>query len=153
MTMIEQLKQAATKGLPRWSLNGVVGCGIAVSNYDGDTCDVVMTTPGEGEGIKRFTIRMLGYNSPEMKSKSSWSDDERMRNHNESIKAKNELWNLLGGEYKALLRIECSHFDVFGRILARVYRLSHEDSIDKVDFCVNDRMLLLPSSIPYTKER
>lgn len=142
------LKQAAAnKTLPRWSLEGVVACGVAVSNYDGDTCDVVMKIPGEGDGIKRFTIRMLGYNSPEIKSKVSWSDDERLRNHTEAVSAKNELWKLLGGEDKALLRIECGDFDVFGRILARVYRLKGE-SVDDIDFCVNDVMIALPSSKP-----
>lgn len=150
--MYEELKLAAgSANFPRWSLNGEVCVGIAVSIYDGDTFDAVMAIPSEGDKIKRMTIRMLGYNSPEMKMPRSASDEERAKNHTHAVGARDKLWDLLGGKEKALLRIECNAWDKYGRLLARVHKVNEgSDNIHDVAYCVNDQMLLPPyPCIPY----
>lgn len=136
----EKLREVANKNsIERWTLKGKVCAGIAVSIYDGDTFDAVVQI-GDGD-IKRLTIRMLGYNSPEIKVSRSLGEVERLRNHEAAVQARDHLWELLGGAEKALLRLECFDWDKYGRLLARVYRVREGDCIQNWYFCVNDRMM------------
>lgn len=123
--MYEALKIAASDStFPRWSLQGQVCAGIAVSVYDGDTFDAVLSIPSEGDIIRRLTIRMLGYNSPELKVSRTASDAERMKQHENAVMSRDTLWKLLGGDEREILRIECGEWDKYGRLLAHVYRLA-----------------------------
>lgn len=148
--MISKLREAANDAvnIPRFTFKGRVCYGIAVSVYDGDTCDVVLHI--EGDMIGRFRVRLLGYNSPEMKMSLNAPNVEREENHVKAVQAKDTLYKLLGVDDKALLRLECGDWDKYGRILCKVYKLKDgSEDINEVAYCVNDKMLDLTASVPY----
>lgn len=150
--MCEALKMAAEEGssFPRWSLNGETCLGIAVSAYDGDTFDAIMCIPSDGGILKRFSVRMVGYNSPEMRQPKGLDEELRRSNYQAAIKARDSLWEYLSGDTKALLRIECGEWEKYGRLLARVFKINdNSEDIDDIEYCVNDKMMALASSKPY----
>lgn len=132
---------------PRWSLKGKVCLAVALSVYDGDTFDALMIIKDE---VARFRIRLLGYNSPEIKTSTTLDKDEKSRIKRAAFEARDKLSDLLGAEIlpKHLLEIHCCDFDVFGRVLGRVNVL--DNHLDKnILYCVNDKMMLLESCVPF----
>ena len=96
--------------------------GIAVSIYDGDTCDIVLFSDGK---YTRYNIRMLGYNSPEIRQPKNIDNNIRVFNKALAIAARDKLALLLGLnmelEQRPLLRVLCDGYDKYGRVLATVY--------------------------------
>lgn len=75
--------------------------------YDGDTITVAFLVFGE---FYRFSIRMDGYDSPEIRSKNT--EEKKW-----AIASKEYLSNLVLGKN---ILLKCKDFDKYGRILAQV---------------------------------
>lgn len=137
-----ELVNAVHMGIPRYSLSGLTVRGMVFSVYDGDTCDMMLLLPGEG--VKRFVVRMLSYNSPEIKVSKLLKYEEREKCHKEALEAKCMLAELLGLKEplysRPIMRVECQGWDKYGRLLARIY----DDSV-----CINELMLLNGYGVSY----
>lgn len=147
---LQLLRQVAETNIKRFSLNGLSLTGIAISIYDGDTCDLVLSIPDDG--IKRLVCRLQDYNSPEMKSSSQLPDHVRDENRARAVHARDTLWALLGGQEnpKPALRVVCGEWDKYGRLLCHIYRIKDDGSID---YCINEKMLDMTSSVAYNGKR
>ena len=163
--MISRIMAAIDSNIQRFSFKNITCIGICMSVYDGDTCDIVLGLPDET--IKRMTVRLLGINSPEMKQPLSLPESERIVKREQANHAKNTLIDLVGLKSHALLRVECHDFDKYGRVLCKLYRLKDDkkenytcypnpvdiiNDIDYIDYCINDKMLLLTQSVPFMVE-
>jgi len=100
-----------------------------VDVYDGDTCKVCFAM---GSGFYKFAVRMLGYNTHEMKQKKD--DPNAATNKASAVAARDYLRNLVLGRR---VFIQCQEQDKYGRILGRLY-LDHTLA---PQVCVNDMML------------
>jgi endonuclease YncB( thermonuclease family) len=100
-----------------------------VDVYDGDTCKVCFAMGG---GFYKFPVRMLGYNTHEMKQKKT--DANAATNKASAVAARDYLRSLVLGRR---VFIQCQEQDKYGRILGRLY-LDHTFS---PQVCVNDIML------------
>ncbi|ARF09451.1 SNase-like protein [Indivirus ILV1] len=99
---------------PKFSLNGEVHLGKVISCYDGDTCRCIFKYNNE---YKTFTIRMYGYDSPEMKPSTSIPEEDRILIKNKALDAKHRLETLILNQY---IYIYCMDFDKYGRLLANI---------------------------------
>lgn len=87
--------------------------------YDGDTCTIIGVV---GENPYKFSVRMLGYDTPEMKS------DIPGEKYVATI-AKNLLSEMILDKY---IRIEISPSrDKYGRLLATLYDMSDGSNINE----------------------
>jgi len=131
MEISKLLTDAIVNKTPRYSLSGKLFYGKAVSLYDGDTFDVVLYTPQ----ILRHTIRMLGYNAPEIKQPKCLPEEVRSKLGCQAQEAKIKLSNLLGLDLepkdRPILMVECGVWDKYGRLLATIYNN---------DVCINNLM-------------
>jgi endonuclease YncB( thermonuclease family) len=110
------LRQATNK-FPIYSLKGnFFNCKI-VDVYDGDTCTAIIRTK---KGLQKHKIRMLGYDSPEMKPlKKSENRDEEIKAAKEAkkqliLKVSNNKDISLNTK---IIKIECHNWDKYGRLL------------------------------------
>jgi endonuclease YncB( thermonuclease family) len=93
----------------KFSLTGRTILGKVISVYDGDTCKVnLFLSPNS---LKQFTIRMNGYDSPELKTKNS--TEKKC-----GLISKNTLNKLLEDH---IVKLECLEHDKYGRILANLF--------------------------------
>jgi endonuclease YncB( thermonuclease family) len=143
LTKTMNIDDAIHHDLPRFSLNGQTFQGKVVSVYDGDTCDFILYSPDEG--VRRFIIRMLSYNSPEIRVSRLLDPEERSKLQKSAKEAKAMLGSLLGLDLKVEERptftVKCGVFDKYGRVLANVYTLD--------DVCINDLMLSNGYGVPF----
>ena len=108
--------------------NEIKECKV-VDVYDGDTCKVCFAM---GSKYYKFAVRMLGYNTHEMKQKRD--DPNAATNKTAAIAARDYLRGLVLGKK---LFIQCQEQDKYGRILGRLYL----DYTLTPQVCVNDMML------------
>lgn len=106
-----------------------------VKVYDADTLTVAFS-PSQGLGIYRYQVRLLGYDSPEMKSKNPL---EKKWAYNLQKYA-----NCLVGN--TICRLECEKMDKYGRILGRLIIVPKDGGDEK---CLNDHMLASGVCKPY----
>lgn len=112
---LSQLKQQ-TKSTPKFSLKDQVKICKVVDIYDGDTCRVVFK---HGDAFNKWTIRMNGYDTPEMRpSKSLPNRDEIKKN---AIASRDYLKSLIMNEPEQLVYLHCGDFDKYGRLLGDIY--------------------------------
>lgn len=107
----------ASNKMPLYTLKGnTFNCKI-VDVYDGDTCTAIIRTTN---GLQKHKVRMLGYDSPEMKP------SKKLENREEEIKAakiaKNKLISLVSNNNdlslnSKIIKIECHNWDKYGRLL------------------------------------
>jgi endonuclease YncB( thermonuclease family) len=117
--------------------NEVKECKV-VDVYDGDTCKVCFAMGG---GFYKFAVRMLGYNTHEMKQKRD--DPQAASNKASAIAARDYLRGLVLGKR---VFIQCQEQDKYGRILGRIY-LDHTLA---PSVCVNDMMLTSGHGFAYS---
>ena len=101
--------QDTHKKTPRFYFSGVVEA-KCVSVYDGDTAQFCFK-PFEGCPISRFTCRMYGYNSAEIKSKD---EEEKAK----AVESRDALSRLI---LDKIVDLEVGRFDKYGRVLVKVF--------------------------------
>jgi endonuclease YncB( thermonuclease family) len=105
-----------------FSLEGQYKLCKVVDVYDGDTIKVVFDLNG---AFYKWNIRMLGYNSHEMRV--STNNPERDTIKNLAIAERDFLRELIFNENQ-LVYILCDGFDKYGRLLGTVY-LNEKDTV------------------------
>ena len=114
-----------------YTLENVRTIGKFCTNYDGDTADFLLVIDGN---IQRHRVRMMGYDSPEMKS--ALSDPKRDEKKAAALVAKARLAELCGGANAVVLYVRCHGGDKYGRQLVTVYRTS-----DYAGSSINQQMI------------
>lgn len=104
--------------------------GKVIKVYDGDTITIASKLPYKSSEIYRFSVRLRGIDSPEIKSKSQVEKDLAMN-------SKMCLSNVILGQIVELKNVST---EKYGRILADVY-------IDNVN--INKWMLENKLAVPY----
>lgn len=102
------LRRASDASVPLHSLDGLVKRAKVVDVYDGDTLTAVFYYRRR---LTKFKVRLLGYDSPEMRSAD---DDERAL----AQRAKAELARLT---LNRIVTLHCGKFEPHGRMLGYVY--------------------------------
>ena len=123
-----ELSQCTYKNTPKFTFKGKEYDAKVVKVYDGDTITVVfdfMSSP------YRFTVRMVGYDSPELKS-------EDIVEKKYAIASRDFLGKMIMNK---IVHLVCEDYDKYGRILGRVF-------LDGVD--INEKMLRDGSCREYT---
>lgn len=125
------LRAATAKSVPLFSLNGYVTLAKLVSNYDGDTGDVIFPYNGQ---LMHMKARFNGYDTCEIKP--SKSDPDREMKKAKAIAARKRLWHLCtqtttepGADHTGLMLIKCGEFDKYGRLLVMAF--PHTTSINE----------------------
>jgi hypothetical protein len=147
---LEHLKQA----IHPLTLDGCVCIGFCSKAYDGDTCTINVRSQF---GDHQWKVRLLGFDSPEMKTKN-------LIEKKHAIACRNTLLDLIGQKFVV---ISCGPFEKYGRLLGNVYVRSSSGSLDDGDdiqtqsceamdvekigelLHVNDWMTKNTSSVPY----
>ena len=133
---LQALRNATNDEVPLFSLNGTKTCGKVVDIYDGDTCTIVFFV---GDKRQKFTARLLGVDTPEMKpllSKPGRDQEikaaKRCRNRAlqlltnccditlDTEMTKKECKKILDTNTK-LVTVHCHDFDKYGRLLVTLY--------------------------------
>jgi micrococcal nuclease len=96
-----------------FSLNNKIFDAKIVKVYDGDTCFAVFML--NNKPVK-FKIRMMGYDSPEMKP--LLSNVNRNDEIKKAIRARDELIKLV---LNKCVKLECGKWDKYGRLLGTIY--------------------------------
>ena len=112
-----------------YTLKGLRTIGkICENNNDGDTCHMLIVVDGN---IQKHVVRMMGYDSPEMKP--SLSDPKRDEKKRAAVAAKERLFALCSGK---VLYIMCHGADKYGRQLVTAYT-----SVDYTGLTINQQMI------------
>lgn len=88
-----------------------VNSGICIKVYDGDTITIAAKLPYKGSPIYRFSVRLNGIDTPEIKGKTN---DEKQC----AVLARDTLKELILGKRVELRNVQN---EKYGRILAEVY--------------------------------
>ncbi len=124
----------ATMQIPEFSLAGKTLPGKVVACYDGDTFHAVLETPF---GLWRFSCRMAGYDTPEMKPPKTKIDRDIEKAR--ALKSKHALLTQVSDSVPVLsqtttnvdldaavvknrkiIQVICKEFDKYGRLLVDV---------------------------------
>jgi endonuclease YncB( thermonuclease family) len=111
--LFNQLAKVSPKDVSLFSLKGNrYPCRI-VSVYDGDTCTALFKLD---KNFVKFKVRMLGYDSPEMKPRLNIPDRDKIKE--DAIKAREALVEKTKNK-KIILH--CGDWDKYGRLLGTLY--------------------------------
>jgi len=122
-----------------FSLDNETHLAKVIKCYDGDTFYCIFKHDNK---YQKFKVRMLHYNSPEIRPSRKKSTNDRKMEKINAIKAKKKLEQLI---LNKIIVLYCKKFDNFGRILAEV-KLDVKDKET-----VNDIMLNEGYGVPYVK--
>ncbi len=109
----QTLDECTNDNCPEFNFAGQVKECKVVDVYDGDTCKVCFAMNG---GFYKFTVRMLGYNTHEMKQKKG--DPAAASNKALAVAARDYLRSLV---LDKRVFIHCQEQDKYGRILGKIY--------------------------------
>lgn len=124
---IRQLMRVHPDSVDLFSLKGnVYPCRI-VSVYDGDTCTALFKM--ENQFVK-FKVRMLGYDSPEMKPRLNLLNRDQIKREAEEAKQA-----LISKTKDRHVKIECGDWDKYGRLLGTLY--TNETNININEWMIN----------------
>ena len=124
------LLNATKENTKLFSLAGNKYVAKCIDVYDGDSITVVFKFNGK---YQQFKIRMMGYDTPEIRSKNLEEKEYGKR-------AKKALEDKI---LNKIINLECHEFDKYGRLLATVYI----DGNDVNQYMINERY-----GYPYTGE-
>jgi micrococcal nuclease len=106
-----ELEKCTTKNTPRFSFDCQEFLCKCVKVYDGDTITVVFKPFPSSDNIYKYNVRLLGIDTPEIKSKNL---DEKQK----AIEIRDLLQKKILNKF---VMIQCGSFDKYGRLLANVY--------------------------------
>lgn len=130
---IEKLMSCCKK-TPKFNLENCFKICKIVDVYDGDTIRGVF----EHNGVyNKWTIRMYGYDSPEMRPSKKL--ENRLEIKKNAVISRDFLKNLV---LDKIVGLECLSFDKYGRVLANIY-------LENLDESVNDYMISNGHGYPY----
>ena len=148
-TLLDTLRTTQKNHIPVFSLNGYISYAKMVSNYDGDTCNIVFPYHGM---LMHMRARMTGYDTSEIKP--SLNDPHRDIKKKKALAAKERLWQLCtnsqsepGTFHTHLIVIKCGEFDKYGRLLVTAFPYDTDmksiidDSPDVFHMSINHRMI------------
>ena len=121
-------KKNKIKNKKIFSYEGLKTCCYVTDIYDGDTCRVVFNHNGE---INKWTIRMNGYDTPEIRPSRKLENREEIKK--KAIESRDYLKSLIMNENQ-LVYLHCGDFDKYGRPLAIIYK----DNININEMLVKD---------------
>lgn len=144
--LINKLKNITNDDLELFSLNNLITQGKIVDIYDGDTCKIALITDNT---IKKFTCRLLGIDTPEMKPllNKSNRDQEIINAHkcrNKIIQLSTSCDCLIDNQMKKIdckkliekntkvITIKCFEFDKYGRLLVELYCENISKSVNQI---------------------
>jgi len=132
---MDNLRDIELKTYPLFSLKGYITYAKMLSNYDGDTANIVFMYNEKPMHVK---ARLLGYDSSEIKP--LLNDPKRDEKKQKAKLAKQRLWFLCTNNdddeeckksHKTLIKIKCDNFDKYGRLL--ILAFSENCDIDDKD--------------------
>ena len=126
---LEDAIKNATKETQEFSLCGLTLKGKVVECYDADTCKIVIPIK---DSLYKFTCRLNGIDSPEMKPLLSVANRDKEIEAAKAAKA--ELEKLV---LNKIVVMECGKWDKYGRLLA----VLHVSDANKI-INVNSHMIL-----------
>ena len=125
-TNLEQLS-SYDKKTPKFTLKNTCKICRIVDVYDGDTVRGVFEHNGQ---FNKWTIRMYGYDSPEMRPSRKLENRDEIKAN--AIIARDYLKGLILNKN---IYLHCLDFDKYGRVLANIY------TEDLGSISVNDHMI------------
>jgi len=118
-----------TKDVQTFSFDGKTVYAKVVDVYDGDTCKINMYL--HANILAKFTVRMMGYDCPEIKTKNS--TEKKFATRSKTI-----LSSLI---LNKIVKVECLEFDKYGRILGRIITKDEANNdLDVNAFMINNRL-------------
>lgn len=135
--MDELLKTADINTYPLFSLNGLISKAKLLSNYDGDTADILFIYDNKP---MRMKSRFYGYDTYEIKPPLN------APNRDEIKKKANEAKERLSELCKGLIKIKCYNFDKYGRLL--IVAVNEDTEINNLNddelfnISINNQMIL-----------
>lgn len=138
--------------VPMFTLSGIKTVGRVVDVYDGDTMTCIF--PIFGDNYFRFNLRLMGIDTPELKSKDIISKEKALDARHKIMTVccddkyslnkdcKREDIKRYLEENEINVWIECLDFDKYGRILANVYP-------KQGDPCLSLTKILLDAKLGY----
>lgn len=125
---------------PEFSLKDKIFLCKVVDIYDGDSCKVVFNYKND---YFKWTIRMQGYDSPEIRVSKNAQNRDYLKELGKN--AKTYLFDLC--KKQKLLYIKCGEFDKYGRLLGELY-YSKENAKTSTN-SINEQMIISKHGIPY----
>jgi endonuclease YncB( thermonuclease family) len=117
------------KDIDPFSFDGKTVYAKVVEVYDGDTCKINMYL--HANILAKFTVRMMGYDCPEIKTKNS--TEKKF-----AIRSKTILSSLI---LDKIVKLECLKFDKYGRILGRITTKDEQNNdVDVNAFMINNQL-------------
>lgn len=130
---MEELRNIELNTYPIFSLKDYITYAKLLSNYDGDTGDIIIIYK---EIPMHLKARFYGYDCCEMKP--LLKDPKRDEKKKRAIEAKNRLWYLCTNEeeiksHKKLIKIKCGEYDKYGRILITAFNEDYDIDSNKTE--------------------
>ena len=139
--------ESATKEVPEFTLCGQVLNGKIVEMYDADTCKIVLPL---FSGIYKFTCRLNGIDTPEMKPRKD--KPNRDAEIAWAKRARNEFLRLVCPDSKCclipdpkkddilkeleqnrkLVSVKCLEFDKYGRLLVEITPVGSQETVNQL---------------------
>lgn len=118
--------------------------GKVIKIYDGDTITIAAKLPFEGSPIYRFSVRLNGIDSPEIKGKSASEKKS-------AIKSRDALHNLI---FDKVVELRGNSKEKYGRLLADLYYTDDSGNCSgsgdsKTKIHVNQWMIDNKYAVPY----
>ena len=142
----ELLKKAKVNDYELFSLKGLVTYAKLLSNYDGDTGDILLIY---NQKPLRLKARFYGYDTCEIKP--SLKDPKRDEKKKRAYEAKERLWflctnsNDLKENHSTLIKIKCCEFDKYGRLLIIAFNentvFENLNDKEQFDLSINAQMI------------
>ena len=146
VSLEDKLKTLCLKDVSQYSLAGQKYIGKVVDVYDGDTCKIIICQDGK---FVRYTCRLIGIDTPEMKSKTDGAYKARNRLIQLATNVSIELDNRgthpattrLVQSNSKLVHISCYEFDKYGRLLVKLYEYDDHDCVKDYNSILVDEKL------------
>jgi endonuclease YncB( thermonuclease family) len=126
---MEELDKLDTDNISFFNLDNEMHLAKVIKCYDGDTIHCIFKHDSR---YQKFSVRMNGYDTAEMRPSRKLPEDVRMEEKRKAKLAKKRLQELILNKN---IYLECLKFDKYGRLLANV-RINKDDPES-----VNDLMI------------